>query len=1387
MVYQCEECGEGFQKKSQLLHHQRVNNHWKKYTCPSCKKTFKRKDNLDRHLRKHADENSHHCPECLKPFVRESALNAHLRLDHGVGAMKRSAENQEGGNVDKRQRIQKHEDPEDFFTIDKVSERNIEKFRTKATYYKIKIKDLEIRDLPNILKTIKVIFDSIIQRLAEHIPSTDLVRVTLDNPELDYPIVLPFMRRSLLTVDRILQELERVLQSYEQFVIDESFGIELVHVNAVSGSGYKMKPMVDVTKMLESKKSIIQIRNSDKLCCARALVTAIARIENHPQWNSIRQGRDIQKQLALELHEKAKVPVGICGLEEVKQFQTVLHEYQIHVLSKEHFNGIVYQGHDGGIPIYLYSHDNHYDVITKMPGFLGRSYFCDKCKKGYQHKERHSCNNPCHYCRHLHADTDEDWQYCNTCNCKFINQECFMLHLKKSEQGDKSTCDILYRCKSCYQLINRSKHKRPHVCGETYCKTCKEYVNDDHLCFMQPVSADEDISEHQRKEKQTKYIFFDFECTQDQQHSCDHGYLPGANGICVNCNKSRCGSMEHSPNLCVVHKVCKLCLTKEITPSSYCPKCGANEMVFSGPDTATNFCQWLFTEENRGATVICHNFKGYDSYPIMSYLHANAILPDVITTGSKYMSISVPACKIRFIDSLNFIPMALAEMPKSFGETELAKGYFPHLYNRHENQQDVLDQLPGLEYYNPNGMKPEYRAKFLEWYNLHQNDPFNFQKELLRYCRSDVDVLRKCCLKFRSMFIDLTKTESCPGIDPFEKCITIASACNLVYRTIFLDHETIGIIPPHGYRAEAKQSQMAYQWLSFFSHINDIPIKHGRNGGEVSIGPYKVDGYYETENGDKVVLEFHGCFWHGCPKCFSRTTKNPVSDLTMQELYDKTTEKKQFLQSAGYVYKSMWECEFKSELKSNTVMKHYIDTLDIVTPLEPRDAFYGGRTEAFTLYEEATNDKKIKYYDVTSLYPFINKTGKIPTGHPSILTENFSDISQYEGLVKCKVLPPKTLYTPVLPVKCNGKLLFSLCRSCGENYEQNTCEHEPYDRAFIGTWVTDELKMALREGYNVLKIYEVWHFDHLSQYDPVSKTGGIFTAYVNTFLKVKQQASGWPDWCISEEDKQNYIQRYLDEEGVLLEYDKIEENPGLRSLAKLMLNSFWGKFGQRCNLTQTTYVDNPEQFMDMMTSDQQEIKNVRFVNDNAVQMDWVHSSDFIEPSSRTNVVIAAYTTAQARLKLYSYLRPLAKRVLYCDTDSVVFTVKSGEWEPQLGDFLGDLTDETPANAITRFVTGGPKNYAYTLLKPNKKGHTSVCKVRGITLNFKNALDINFDTLKDLVTGASEKASVRVTDRYKIVRDPETCHILTKTEEKDYRIVFDKRVLTRNYVSLPYGY
>ena len=110
------------------------------------------------------------------------------------------------------------------------------------------------------------------------------------------------------------------------------------------------------------------------------------------------------------------------------------------------------------------------------------------------------------------------------------------------------------------------------------------------------------------------------------------------------------------------------------------------------------------------------------------------------------------------------------------------------------------------------------------------------EEELLKYCRSDVDILRRCCLNFAQTVKGLCK------INPFEGCITIASLCNLIYRTMFLKKETIAIIPHVGYRKKVNQSVVAYRWLSYVSHKQGVYIQHGRNVGERHEGPYFLDG-----------------------------------------------------------------------------------------------------------------------------------------------------------------------------------------------------------------------------------------------------------------------------------------------------------------------------------------------------------------------------------------------------------------------------------------------------------------------------------------------------------------------------------------------------------------
>ena len=142
--------------------------------------------------------------------------------------------------------------------------------------------------------------------------------------------------------------------------------VNVVHLEMPHGGIGTKRAEINLEKHLMKKRSIIRIRNNDQLCFARALVVAKAKIDNDPQYTSIvNHRRAMQTRLARELHQKAAVPLGPCGLDEVKQFQTYLSDDQINIVSKDHQNALIYVGPNQEKRIYLYLYDNHYDVIIR--------------------------------------------------------------------------------------------------------------------------------------------------------------------------------------------------------------------------------------------------------------------------------------------------------------------------------------------------------------------------------------------------------------------------------------------------------------------------------------------------------------------------------------------------------------------------------------------------------------------------------------------------------------------------------------------------------------------------------------------------------------------------------------------------------------------------------------------------------------------------------------------------------------------------------------------------------------------------------------------------------------------------------------------------------------
>ena len=228
--------------------------------------------------------------------------------------------------------------------------------------------------------------------------------------------------------------------------------------------------------------------------------------------------------------------------------------------------------------------------------------------------------------------------------------------------------------------------------------------------------------------------------------------------------------------------------------------------------------------------------------------------------------------------------------------------------------------------------------------------------------------------------------------------------------------------------------------------------------------------------------------------------------------------------------------------------------------------------------------------------------------------------------------------------------------------------------------------------------------------------------YIRRFMKIKLESSKY-DFKTKEEEA-NFklkIKKSLD-----IDVEKFEFNAGLRSISKLCLNSLWGKFGQRSNMSQTKYIMEVSEFYEILLDDKLDNTNFQFINDDMVQMTYNFKDQFVDNSKNTNIYIACFTTSHARLMLYNKLDYLKEKVLYFDTDSIIYA-NDGTKHIKTGDMLGDMTDELSGKGITNFFSMGPKSYSFKYGSNEEKS-----AIKGFTLNHENSSILNHDSMSKIV-------------------------------------------------------
>ena len=141
--------------------------------------------------------------------------------------------------------------------------------------------------ISNVMPTLHRAFRNLFDRMTNGMSPQDQVRFIMNYPQLDRPISLPFLPRDSLTPERVLAAVEKVVQSNDQFTLDDSFNVNVIHVEMPQGSGRKRRDVINLEAYLTKKDCIVQIKNKDDMCCARAIVVAKAKYDKYPQYKHI--------------------------------------------------------------------------------------------------------------------------------------------------------------------------------------------------------------------------------------------------------------------------------------------------------------------------------------------------------------------------------------------------------------------------------------------------------------------------------------------------------------------------------------------------------------------------------------------------------------------------------------------------------------------------------------------------------------------------------------------------------------------------------------------------------------------------------------------------------------------------------------------------------------------------------------------------------------------------------------------------------------------------------------------------------------------------------------------------------------------------------------------
>ncbi|KAL3115609.1 hypothetical protein niasHT_011958 [Heterodera trifolii] len=300
------------------------------------------------------------------------------------------------------------------------------------------------------------------------------------------------------------------------------------------------------------------------------------------------------------------------------------------------------------------------------------------------------------------------------------------------------------------------------------------------------------------------------------------------------------------------------------------------------------------------------------------------------------------------------------------------------------------------------------------------------------------------------------------------------------------------------------------------------------------------------------------------------------------------------------------------------------------------------------------------------------------------------------------------------------------------------------------------------------------------------------------------ESSGFPEGVSSVVQKQRYADEYRRIYEVDIELENVKKNPGLRFIAKLMLNSLWGKFSMRNELGANKVITRPQEFFSLLFDHKIELSAIVPFSDQALRVLYKPKKNFVSEHTTSNIVISLWTTSCARLKLHDYMVQVDQRedsdLLYTDTDSVVVLHKRETTPLETGEFLGQMSEEYLDYDIKTFICGGAKQYAFRMRHKRTNELEFVQKIRGITFDVNNSKALQFDNFVEKVLNYGRVDNKDDNDNddhdssvspavfsYQKIMPTRDSKIITRKQLKKYLPVCQKGIINNSYEVFPFGY